>query len=211
MNFTQLINELTKFLRKDFSGFYLFYVYVAIEDPELAESAYCTLVFALSQFLKLSHPVIPFLTEKLYQQLRYGTAYHRTDNQTLFELESLNGERFLNLQDLENCYQLEIGSSDIPNDAYLEQLLSIAEALCDMFLDCDVVFELRNSKSSLGRRRIYLQAPNSALVTSSLQAYFKRIVEMKMLVVIYSMVNFFSLVPPIKTLTLDFRALNRLL
>ena len=180
MNFTQLINELANFLRRDLSGFYLFYVYGAMEDPELAFSAYCTLVFALSQFLKLSHPVIPFLSEKLFQQLRYGTGHHRTENERSFELQPLNHEKFLDLESLQKCYQREICSSSIPNEAYLEQLLTATDNLLEEFLNHEVIAQMRNSESVDSGKRIFIQAPNYPLITPSLQVYFKRIVDMKM-------------------------------
>ena len=181
MNFTQLINELANFLRKDLSGFYLFYAYGAMEDPELASSAYCTLIFALSQFLKLSHPVVPFLSEKLFQQLRYGTGYHKTEYEQLFELQSLNDEKFSNLEDLLNCYQREICSSSIPNEAYLEQLLTATDKLLEDFLNQDVIAATRNWKSSTESvKKILIQTPNYPLISPSLQVYFKRILQMKM-------------------------------
>ncbi|NWH14469.1 valine--tRNA ligase [Acholeplasma laidlawii] len=67
--FNEASRVLTNFIWEEFANWYLEISKVSLQDPKIEQNTQAVLIYVLKDILKLLHPFLPFVTDKLYMDI----------------------------------------------------------------------------------------------------------------------------------------------
>lgn len=70
-DFISVSHELSNFIWNQYCSWYIELSKVNLQDQELAAASLSTLVYILQQVIIMLHPILPFVTEEIYQKMKY--------------------------------------------------------------------------------------------------------------------------------------------